>query len=233
MIVLRLGCWCALEDQHNVEVKMLCPLQVAISEKPSIRVNISQCHELIPHSVTFAKGIMGDAKDSQGSNGILSSSNMWLASGACLGFALGWILRGRTGSSVFRKIRTVANYAAAHGNVPQTKLVLVARGDLDMSRGKLAAHCAHAAVGAVENFNADRAILQLWLSTGQAKVVLRGRDAKHLNDIEATCKASGLNAFLVHDAGRTELAAGTSTVLAVGPAEVQKIDTVTRSLKLL
>jgi PTH2 family peptidyl-tRNA hydrolase len=43
----------------------------------------------------------------------------------------------------------------------------------------------------------------------------------------------GLNYYLVHDAGRTQIAAGSATVLAIGPALVEDIDTLTGHLKLL
>lgn len=46
-------------------------------------------------------------------------------------------------------------------------------------------------------------------------------------------KTSGLNACLIADAGRTQIAAGSKTVLAIGPDEIQKIDGLTGNLKLL
>lgn len=44
---------------------------------------------------------------------------------------------------------------------------------------------------------------------------------------------SGLNVCLVADAGRTQIAAGSKTVLAIGPDDSRKIDAITGSLKLL
>ncbi len=44
---------------------------------------------------------------------------------------------------------------------------------------------------------------------------------------------TGLNHYLVADAGRTQIAAGSITVLAVGPHAVSRINKVTGGLKLL
>lgn len=42
-----------------------------------------------------------------------------------------------------------------------------------------------------------------------------------------------LNYCLIHDAGRTQIAAGSATVLAIGPALAADIDEITGHLKLL
>jgi len=39
--------------------------------------------------------------------------------------------------------------------------------------------------------------------------------------------------YVVEDAGRTQIAAGSKTVLAIGPAPVSSLDKFTRELKLL
>ena len=43
----------------------------------------------------------------------------------------------------------------------------------------------------------------------------------------------GLPAYIVHDAGRTQIAAGSQTVLAIGPGPKSVVDTVTGHLSLL
>ena len=43
----------------------------------------------------------------------------------------------------------------------------------------------------------------------------------------------GICAKIIHDAGRTQIAAGSATVLGVGPAPKGKVDLVTGGLKLL
>ncbi len=45
--------------------------------------------------------------------------------------------------------------------------------------------------------------------------------------------SSGLPAYIVHDAGRTQIAAGSQTVLAIGPGPKSHIDRITGGLSLL
>ena len=51
--------------------------------------------------------------------------------------------------------------------------------------------------------------------------------------LAAAAGNSGLMTYLVVDAGRTQTAAGSKTVLAIGPALKSQIDAVTGHLKLL
>ena len=51
--------------------------------------------------------------------------------------------------------------------------------------------------------------------------------------LEAAAASVGLPTYVVHDAGRTQVAAGSQTVLAIGPAPRSRVDTVTGHLKLL
>jgi len=112
------------------------------------------------------------------------------------------------------------------------KLAVVVRADLDMGRGKIAAQVAHAAVAAVlANLGTDD--LAGWLREGQPKVVLKVTSAGELRDVIDQAKAAGLPIELVNDAGRTQVAPGTLTCCAVGPAESRRIDAITAGLPLL
>ena len=51
-------------------------------------------------------------------------------------------------------------------------------------------------------------------------------------ELISKAKALGIVYYLVRDAGRTQIAAGSRTVLAVGPGPVDLIDKVTGKLKL-
>ena len=42
----------------------------------------------------------------------------------------------------------------------------------------------------------------------------------------------GVNAAIIHDAGRTQIAAGSATVLGLGPAPKAVLDQITGDLKL-
>jgi peptidyl-tRNA hydrolase, PTH2 family len=112
------------------------------------------------------------------------------------------------------------------------KLAVVVRADLDMGRGKIAAQVAHAAVEAVlANLGTDD--LAGWLRDGQPKVVLKVASAGELAEVIRAAEAAGLPIELVQDAGRTQVAPGTLTCCAVGPAESQRIDAITGGLSLL
>jgi peptidyl-tRNA hydrolase, PTH2 family len=112
------------------------------------------------------------------------------------------------------------------------KLVLVVRTDLGMGRGKLAAQVAHAAVVAALAAQGSREFAT-WLAEGQPKVVLSVTDGERLQEVAAAADAAGLPVHVIRDAGRTQLAPGTPTCCAVGPAEIARIDAVTGDLSLL
>jgi PTH2 family peptidyl-tRNA hydrolase len=56
---------------------------------------------------------------------------------------------------------------------------------------------------------------------------------EEMDNIEAKAAAAGVPTHRVADAGRTQIAAGSFTVLAVGPAPVSVINAMTGHLKLL
>lgn len=114
------------------------------------------------------------------------------------------------------------------------KQVIVVRSDLKMSRGKVAAQVAHAAVSAAENSrihfpNWWRA----WLVQGQKKVVLRVEGGDELIKIFSVARQSNLPVSLIADRGLTELRPGTLTCIGIGPAPERLIDRVTGKLPLL
>ena len=120
----------------------------------------------------------------------------------------------------------------------QTKQVLVVRKDLKMGIGKIAAQCSHAALGSVEGVRhvADAthmSWLEAWLGTGCAKIVVSCPSEEELLKLEEDCKKRNIPSFVVRDAGRTQLAPGTATVLAVGPGPRSVVDEITGKLKLL
>ena len=114
------------------------------------------------------------------------------------------------------------------------KLVLCARQDLKMGKGKVAAQCCHATLGVVERVRkgGDDHLLRPWRNFGQAKVVVKVPDEAGMLDVEERAAALGLPTYLVCDAGRTQIAAGSKTVIGVlGPVEL--VDRACGHLKLL
>jgi PTH2 family peptidyl-tRNA hydrolase len=114
----------------------------------------------------------------------------------------------------------------------ETKLTLVVRADLGMGRGKIAAQAAHAAVAAVLE-NAGSRSFKAWLRDGQPKVVLKVSGEKELYDLAERAHSAGLPVQVIHDAGRTQIAEGTPTCCAIGPAGAGEIDAITGELSLL
>eukprot|EP00389_Voromonas_pontica_P011700 GDKH01017917.1.p1 GENE.GDKH01017917.1~~GDKH01017917.1.p1 ORF type:complete len:259 (+),score=26.13 GDKH01017917.1:130-906(+) len=116
----------------------------------------------------------------------------------------------------------------------ECKMVLVVRQDLQMGKGKIAAQCCHATLGAYKKaVQCKNPFLQKWERSGQAKVALKCSDDEELKQLRLHARAKGVHTYLVADAGRTQIAAGSHTVLAIGPAPVKAIDEIARHLKLL
>ena len=68
--------------------------------------------------------------------------------------------------------------------------------------------------------------------TGQAKVCVKVPTEAELLELKRTLAANGIVHYLVEDAGRTQVAPGSKTVLAVGPAPVKVLDPFTKHFKL-
>lgn len=92
------------------------------------------------------------------------------------------------------------------------------------------AQCAHGACGALET--APEAKVRAWKQQGQAKVCLQATQVQML-ELAQQARRMGLNHCLVADAGRTQIAPGSKTVLAVGPDDTDAINALTGTLKLL
>ncbi|KAK4790880.1 hypothetical protein SAY86_031293 [Trapa natans] len=114
-------------------------------------------------------------------------------------------------------------------NDRELKLVLVVRQDLKMGTGKIASQCARATWVSVSVSCSDRYLLRRWEQCGQPKIVCTCRK----NRLREAAENIGLATFVVADAGRTQVEAGSKTVLAVGPGPKELVDTVTGKLRLL
>lgn len=94
-----------------------------------------------------------------------------------------------------------------------------------MSIGKLTVQACHASVAAV--LRAKTEDVEHWNGEGQTKIALAVNSLVELEDLKSRCNALGILHVLISDAGRTELAPGTVTALAIGPADDALIDRVT------
>ena len=111
------------------------------------------------------------------------------------------------------------------------KQVIIVRADLKLPKGKLAAQCSHAAVEAT--FRSEKDKVREWRNSGSAKIVVKVADKKELYRFNQIAKDSGLTTALITDAGKTVIAPGTETCVAIGPDDEEKIDAITGELKLV
>ena len=111
------------------------------------------------------------------------------------------------------------------------KQVILVRQDLKLPKGKLAVQVAHASVEAV--LRSKKEIVKEWRKEGMKKVVLKVKDEKELFKYKSMAKENGLVCAVITDAGRTVVEPGTTTTLAIGPDEEDKVDSVTGKLAML
>lgn len=116
------------------------------------------------------------------------------------------------------------------------KMMFAVNTELEMGVGKTAAQVAHAAIGLHRLLLQDEAkhanMLLVWEEYGETKIVVKANSAHHLHDLEQKALSLGLPSYLVQDAGRTQIAPGSVTVLGIiGRTDI--VDQVTGSLRLL
>ena len=113
------------------------------------------------------------------------------------------------------------------------KMILCVNQGLGMGKGKIAAQCCHAAVGCYKrSLKQCPAALRAWEYSGCAKIALKCPNEEAMEDVAARAQAKGIPMYLVEDAGRTQIAAGSRTVLGLfGPASI--FEGVSDHLKLM
>ncbi|KAG9155753.1 hypothetical protein Leryth_004005 [Lithospermum erythrorhizon] len=113
------------------------------------------------------------------------------------------------------------------------KMVLVVRNDLKMGKGKIAAQCSHATLGLYKKLhNRAPKALDRWEMCGQVKVVVKIDNEDDMLVLQERAKSLHLPTHVTIDAGKTQIAPNSRTVMAIlGPAEM--VDDVTGGLKLL
>ena len=110
------------------------------------------------------------------------------------------------------------------------KQVIIIRQDLKLPKGKAAAQAAHASVEAV--LASSRTIVDAWHSQGMKKIVVKAVDEAHMHQLAQLARAHKIIARTITDAGKTVVAPGTLTAMALGPDDEDLIDRVTGQLPM-
>ncbi|XP_014668426.1 PREDICTED: peptidyl-tRNA hydrolase 2, mitochondrial-like [Priapulus caudatus] len=151
------------------------------------------------------------------------------------GLCIGWLLKGRLKADTVRRLSESRGSGFAQmDEFGEYKLVIAVRSDLKMGKGKIAAQCSHASVLAYKQTQRKNPeLLKTWDYTGQPKVVVKVEDEEQMYDLAKHAKSLGLITSMIADAGRTQIAAGSKTVIGIGPGPKDIVDKVTGHLKLM
>jgi peptidyl-tRNA hydrolase, PTH2 family len=76
-------------------------------------------------------------------------------------------------------------------------------------------------------------VLRAWERGGQAKIAVQVKSEQELLELKARAHELHVPAEVIADAGRTQIEAGSLTVLGVGPAPKTLVNLITGHLKLL
>ena len=115
------------------------------------------------------------------------------------------------------------------------KMMLCVREDLKMKKGKIGAQCSHATLGLYKKIlgkKKNEKMLEAWENNGQKKIVAKLKNEGEMNLLVSKATDANIQFYVVQDAGRTQVAAGSRTVIALIDFE-NKLNTITGRLKLM
>ncbi len=111
-------------------------------------------------------------------------------------------------------------------------MAFLCRVDLQLSAGKLAVQCAHAAVESLKQAKKSHSrMVQRWNESSSRKVCLAVEDESELEYFLELVQEASLPFAVIKDAGLTEVPPGTITVLGVGPGSRHTMDSLFQSLR--
>ena len=123
------------------------------------------------------------------------------------------------------------------------KQAIIVRKDLNMRKGKLAAQVAHASMNIFLNkavTTSSNLIVGIskdtkeWLETSYTKIVLGCNSLEDLYKIRDECIEDNIPYAIIQDLGKTEFHnIPTETCIAIGPAQEEIINAITKDFKLL
>lgn len=110
-------------------------------------------------------------------------------------------------------------------------IYLLVRTDLTMGKGKIAGQCGHAVQELV--FNCPRSVMDQYRQSAHPKIVLKVPSEEVMDQIRELCQAKNILHAQIIDAGRTQIAPNSKTVLGVGPIDRSEVPKEISDLKLL
>ncbi|KAF0746543.1 peptidyl-tRNA hydrolase 2, mitochondrial-like [Aphis craccivora] len=117
-------------------------------------------------------------------------------------------------------------------NNGEFKMALLVRHDLKMGKGKVAAQCSHAIVHCYEEgLRLKPKEINSWESNNKPIDIFKIADEETMLEFQQLAIEKGFNTYVVVDAGRTQVAPRSKTVMAIGPVESEEIDLFTQSLE--
>ena len=119
-------------------------------------------------------------------------------------------------------------------------MVLVVNDGLKMGKGKIGAQCGHATLAGWQRAKRISSqskywnkVLEKWNWEGTKKICVKVKETEEIINVQKMANQLGLPSYIVADAGHTQIAAGSLTVCALGPADSAHIDLITKDKKLL
>ena len=126
-------------------------------------------------------------------------------------------------------------------NPSNIKQVILIRKDLNMSAGKVAVQVAHASmevffsrIWELEDQGDIRISLEevRWNNEGKTKILKEVKNESQLLAAYEKAKEAGFPCALITDAGLTELEGENNTTVAIGPADFEEIQKITKRFRL-
>ena len=115
--------------------------------------------------------------------------------------------------------------------IREVKMVLCVRDDLKMGKGKIGAQCGHATLGTFKSAQKLcggskywTKVMEKWTWEGQKKICVKVKDESDLLEVQKLANKLGIPSYMVADAGRTQIQAGSLTVCGLGPVESQHVN---------
>ncbi|CAE1242069.1 PTH2 [Acanthosepion pharaonis] len=153
--------------------------------------------------------------------------------------AASWILENRESMQTARVLDVVfeqEQMGSLFDCVDMYKMVIAVNSELKMGQGKMASQVAHACLGVykemVQTIDKYSKMLFAWQQYGETIVVVKVDKTVNLLELRDQAETLSLPHYLVQDAGLTQVAPGSATVLGIF-GKVSDVDQVTGDLQLM